>query len=111
MPFEQIMPRPFTPEGVRTYAPQAPGVYGISNAREWIYIGHAKNIQGALLDYFQDPGCAAMKKDPRGFVFELCDEACWSTRQDRLVIEYEPACNRHFVPARGRREPAMRKTT
>jgi hypothetical protein len=100
MPFEQITPRPFTPEGVRTYAPQKPGLYGISNAREWIYIGHAGNIQRALLDCFGDLASALMTKQPRGFVFEVCDEARWNTRQDRLVLEYEPALNRHSFGAR-----------
>lgn len=95
MPFKEITPRPFTPEGVHTYAPQAPGVYGISNAREWIYIGHAGNIQRTLLEYLEDLGSAVMKKQPRGFIFEICEEARWLARQDRLVLEYEPACNRH----------------
>lgn len=94
MPFEQITPRPFTPEGVNTYAPRAPGVFGISNDREWIYIGHGGNIQRALLDCFLDPGSALMKKQPRGFVFEICEEARWVMRHDRLVLEYEPVCNR-----------------
>ncbi len=100
MPFEHITPRPFTAGGVRTYAPQAPGLYGISNAREWIYIGHAGNIQLALLDCLQDPDSALMKKEPGGFVFEVCDESRWVSRQDRLVLEYEPACNRHSFGAR-----------
>ena len=100
MPFEQITPRPFTPEGVGTYAPSSPGVYGISNAREWIYIGHADNIRRALLDWFQDQDSVLMRKQPRGFVFEVCDEARWATRQDRLVLEYEPACNRNSSGAR-----------
>ena len=99
MPFDQITPRPFTAEGVRTYAPQAAGVYGISNARQWIYIGHSGNIQGALLDCFQDPGSPLMKKQPRGFVFEVCGEARWTTRENRLVLEYEPAFNRHSLGA------------
>ena len=100
MPFKEITPRPFTPEGVRTYALQAPGLYGISNAREWIYIGHAGNIQRALLDYFQDFGSALMKKQPQGFVFEVCDEAHWIARHDRLVLEYEPALNRQSFDRR-----------
>lgn len=49
MPFEQLTPRPFTPSSVRIYSPIASGVYGISNAREWIYVGEAGNIQRALL--------------------------------------------------------------
>jgi apolipoprotein N-acyltransferase len=30
--------RPLTTHGVRTFAPASPGVYGICNAHEWIYI-------------------------------------------------------------------------
>jgi hypothetical protein len=100
MPFEQITPRPFTPDGVRVYAPRAPGMYGISNAREWIYIGHAGDIQATLLDFLRDPGSALMKTRPGGFVFEVCDESRWVTRLDRLVLEYEPSFNRHSSGAR-----------
>jgi hypothetical protein len=100
MPFQQITPRPFTSQGVQAYAPCATGVYGISNAREWIYIGHAANIQVALLDCLDDSGSALMKKQPRGFVFEVCDEARCLTREDRLVLEYGPACNRHSSGSR-----------
>ncbi|MBZ5606170.1 MAG: hypothetical protein LAO79_28090 [Acidobacteriia bacterium] len=94
MPFEQITPRPFTAEGVHTYAPSVGGVYGISNAREWIYIGHTDNIRRALLDHFQDAGSDLMRKKPQGFVYEVCDELRCLSRQNRLVLEYEPACNR-----------------
>ena len=55
MPFEQLVPRPLMATAVQRYAPIAPGVYGISNAREWIYIGETDNIQGALLTHLQDP--------------------------------------------------------
>ena len=94
MPFEQLTPRPFTSGAVQTYAPIAGGVYGISNAREWIYIGETDNIQGALWDHLQDLYTSLMKRQPTGFVFEICDEARRSARQDRLVLEYEPTCNR-----------------
>jgi len=94
MPFEQITPRVFTLLGVQTYAPVASGVYGISSAREWIYIGETDNIQGALLDQLQDPTTSIMKRQPTGFVFEICERTNRSARQDRLVFEYEPICNR-----------------
>ena len=54
MPFEQLVPLPFTPKAVQTHAPIASGVYGISNAREWIYIGETDNIQGALFEHLRD---------------------------------------------------------
>ena len=94
MPFEQITPRAFTLQGVQTYAHVASGVYGISSAREWIYIGETDNIQGALLDHLQDSNSSIMKRQPTGFVFEVCGGTGRSARQDRLVFEYEPICNR-----------------
>jgi hypothetical protein len=97
MPFEQFVPVPFTSRTVGTHAPAASGVYGISNAREWIYIGEADNIQGALFDHLQDINTSLMKRKPTGFVFEICDRARRTARQDRLVLEYEPVCNRQSV--------------
>ncbi|HYV62135.1 MAG TPA: hypothetical protein VE958_05645 [Bryobacteraceae bacterium] len=94
MPFNQFIPRSFTPVAIQTYAPIVSGVYGISNAREWIYIGETDNIQGSLLTHLQDLQTSLMKREPTGFVFEVCDQARRSARQDRLVLEYEPACNR-----------------
>jgi len=94
MPFNQFTPRKFTTEAIHTYAPVASGVYGLSNAREWIYIGETHDIQSALLTHLKSLRTPLMKREPTGFVFEVCGEAQRSSRQDRLVIEYEPACNR-----------------
>jgi hypothetical protein len=95
MPFTQLTPRPFTSNGVQMYAPITSGLYGISNAREWIYIGESDDIQGALLAHLGDAYAALMKREPTGFVFEVCDRSRRPSRQDRLVFEYEPTCNRH----------------
>jgi hypothetical protein len=95
MPFDHFIPRPLTPVAVHAYAPTASGVYGISNAREWIYIGETDNIRGALLDHLQDCDAPLMKREPTGFVYEVCDPAKRPARQDRLVLEYEPTSNRH----------------
>ena len=56
MPFDHLIPRPFTSNAVRMYAPDISGVYGISNANEWIFIGAADSIQGALLEHLRDGG-------------------------------------------------------
>jgi hypothetical protein len=93
MPFDRFVPHPLTTASVRTYAPATSGVYGISNAREWIFIGAADNIQVALLDHLGDTGAAVMKKQPTGFVCEVCDQAHRPARQGRLILEYGPACN------------------
>jgi hypothetical protein len=94
MPFNEFIPAPFTARAIETHAPVASGVYGISNAREWIYIGETENIQGALFHHLQDLHASLMKRQPTGFVFEICDGARRPARQDRLVLEYEPVCNR-----------------
>jgi hypothetical protein len=73
MPFSQITPRPLLPEAVKKYAPGESGVYGISNAKEWIYIGETDNIQGALLEHLAQPNTPLMHRQPTGFVFEICD--------------------------------------
>jgi len=100
MPFNQFIPRTFNSDGVRMYAPPAPGVYGISNSREWIYIGEANNIQDALLTHLADTSTSLMQHAPTGFVFEICARSSQPGRQDRLISEYQPACNRQ--PTRSR---------
>lgn len=100
MPFDPPFPRTFTAPSVREHAPVASGVYGISNAGEWIYIGESDNIQAALLLHVQELDTVLLKRHPTGFVFELCDRAGRPNRQDRLVQEYEPTCNRHGLQQR-----------
>ena len=94
MPFSQLIPQALTPVMVYAQAPTSSGVYGISNAREWIYIGETDNIRGALLAHLQDAAAAVMLRQPTGFVFEVCEQSRRPARQDRLVLEYEPTCNR-----------------
>jgi hypothetical protein len=93
MPFNQFTPRNFNSDAVQMYAPIRSGVYGISNAREWIYIGETDNIQSSLLSHLHDINTSLMKRQPTGFVFEVCDQAQRPSRQSRLVSEYGPACN------------------
>jgi hypothetical protein len=100
MPFNHFIPRPLNTGAIRTYAPSASGVYGISNAREWIYIGETDDIQGALFTHLQEPDTSLMRRQPTGFVFEICDRGQRPARQTRLVFEYEPTCNRLLVGSR-----------
>jgi hypothetical protein len=95
MPFEHLIPRPFAPMAIQAYAPVTSGVYGISNALEWIYIGETDDIQAALLTHLSEFASPLMLSKPAGFVFEVCDRGRRSARQDRLVREYGPTCNRH----------------
>jgi hypothetical protein len=94
MPFEQFTPRSFNAASVRANAPAASGIYGISSAIEWIYIGETDDIQASLLSHLQDSDSALMKRRPTGFVFEICGPAGRPARRDRLVLEYGPVCNK-----------------
>jgi hypothetical protein len=96
MPFEQFFPQSFTLRSIREHAPTASGVYGISNPFEWIYIGETDNIQETLLTHLQESDTSVLRRQPTGFVFEICDRARRPVRQDRLILEYEPTCNRRY---------------
>jgi hypothetical protein len=108
VPFEQFMPRRFSIDNVQRFAPLAPGVYGLSNAREWIYIGVSENIRGSLLEHLEARSSGLMKRQPTGFVYEVCPGYEWA-RQDRLVQEYEPTCNRSHRALEGPPERAPEK--
>ncbi len=101
MPFEQFFPRSLSVSSVREHAPARSGVYGISNAREWILINETDNIQAALLHHLSEADPGMRQWLPTGFVFEVCDYARRQDRQERLVREYAPACNREW-PRQGR---------
>jgi hypothetical protein len=99
MPFMPPNPRPFNARAVQDHAPQQSGVYGISNASSWIYIGETDNIQRSLLERLaSDHG--TQLRNPSGFVFEICHPALRADRQNRLVMEYEPSGNRQWNGAR-----------
>jgi hypothetical protein len=100
MPFQQVTPRPFSSRGIQMYAPMASGVYGISSSREWLYIGESDDIQMALQELLEDGRDWLMKRSPTGFVFEVCEGARRVSRQERLVFEYGPFCNRQPSPGR-----------
>lgn len=94
MPFDQRIPHPLTTQGVQCYAPTAAGVYGMTNAREWVYIGQADDIRGALLEHLRVLDTAVLKWEPTGFVFEVCGGQQRQARQSALILEYVPICNR-----------------
>jgi hypothetical protein len=94
MPFNHPVPRSFNLPSVREFAPPVSGVYGLSNAGSWVYIGVTDNIQAALVGHLAEAGSDLMRQRPTGFVFEICDSSRRCGRQDRLVFEYEPAFNR-----------------
>ena len=75
-------------------APAASGVYGLSNARQWIYVGAAANIQAELLKLLQHPNAFLREHAPSGFTYELTSAEHRDARQNQLVFELEPIGNR-----------------
>jgi len=55
MPFDQSIPQPLTPVAVNAHAPTASGVYGLSNSREWVYIGETDNIAIGSYGFVANP--------------------------------------------------------
>ena len=94
MPFQNVGNRAFTETSIRKNAPAAPGVFGLSNAREWIYVGQSVNIQAELLELLDDPPPFFHEHVPAGFTFERSAAAKLIERQNQLVMELEPVGNR-----------------
>jgi len=94
MPFGNPVPRNFTATSIRSDAPADGGVYGISNAREWLYIGASENIRQALSSHLDEQDTLLIRKEPVGFVYETCHKSVRDLRCRRLISEYAPVCNR-----------------
>ncbi len=98
MPFENHGSRSFTMSSVAKNAPAGSGVYGLSNAREWLYVGQADNIQAELLLHLQHPGAFLRDHAPSGFTYELSAAEHRRERRNRLVLELGPVGNRSAGP-------------
>ncbi len=94
MPFENHGNRSFTAISVAKNAPRVSGVYGLADARQWIYVGEAADIQAELLRHLQTPHAFLREHPPSGFTYELSGAAQRIERQNQLVSELEPIGNR-----------------
>jgi hypothetical protein len=93
VPFEFAIAHAFSSVSIRAHAPAASGVYGISNARRWIYIGETDNIRERLLEHLGESTTGIKAQVPTGFTYEACDWNLRTERHDRLVAEFKPICN------------------
>ena len=91
MPFNNHGNRAFTFHSIGNNAPIASGVYGLSNAAGWIYVGESDNIQGQLLRHLRSGDAI---RHASGFTFELCPPEQRIARQNQLVVELAPIVNR-----------------
>jgi hypothetical protein len=83
----------FTYASVRQNAPHCGGVYGISNASEWLFVGAADDLQAALHRHLMETGTPLRAKHATGFTFEPCDAGARQELLNRLIAELRPACN------------------
>ena len=93
MPFDKFVPYGFSLISVQKSAPALPGVYGLSNAREWILVGEPDNIKATLLRHLQGTHTPLLERGPTGFTFELCVSHNRVARQERLIQEHQPVFN------------------
>ncbi|HYW44963.1 MAG TPA: hypothetical protein VE959_19030 [Bryobacteraceae bacterium] len=94
MPFENHGNRSFTVTSIDNNAPAASGIYGLSNARQWIYVGETANIHDELLQHLRYPDAFLRDHAPSGFTYELSSVERRIERQNQLVFELEPIGNR-----------------
>ncbi len=83
---------------LRQNAPRRPGVYAISNAKEWLLVGSADDLQSALHGHLLETGTLLRSKAPTGFTFEECEAGARQALVDRLVSELRPVCNAAIPP-------------
>ena len=88
MPFHGFQRYSFSLPSIRQNAPTSPGVYAISNANEWIFIGSSEDVRAALL--FHLNSTELLDRMPTGFVFEPCASGTRLARQQRLMAELKP---------------------
>lgn len=94
MSFENGFARMYTLGSVQTHAPAVSGVYGLSNARQWVYIGESDNIKASLLGHLQETGTPLARLDPTGYSFEVVPAYNRQARQHRLISELAPVLTR-----------------
>jgi len=69
MPFRNCFARTFKSAAVLREAPPRSGIYGLSNALGWIYVGETDNIQAQLLAHLEEPRSLVGYGVPTGFSF------------------------------------------
>jgi hypothetical protein len=97
MSFAQCAPRSFTVASVQKNAPECSGVYGLSNDRDWIFIGEAHDLRARLLEHLSEIDTPLAYKRPVGFAYEECSPLDRVERQSALVRQFAPVCNRRVV--------------
>ena len=87
---------PWSTQSIDLNAPSASGVYAIFNGQSWIYVGESGDIHARLLQHINGDNTCITRCAPVGFQFELVPAAQRVARQNQLILQLVPICNRRL---------------
>lgn len=90
MSFQCHSAKSFTRASIWKNAPEAPGVYGLSNARVWLVIEESNNIRAELMAVYDELNAFPAGTPPTGFSFEVCESRQRRDRWLQLTRELSP---------------------
>ena len=84
----------FARASIQVNAPEQSGVYALYNDHNWIYIGESQDIQARLIQHIDGDNPCITSYAPPTFSYELSAANQRVARQDQLIGELLPLCNR-----------------
>ena len=95
MPFaNRVASMVFNAATIQREALAAPGVYGLSNARQWLYVAQSDNIRESLLAHLMERDTELSNLNPSGFTFEVSDGNHRAARREQLATELKPVVSK-----------------
>jgi len=92
MPFIQQTPMPFTRQNIEALDMNQKGVYGLFRQNVWVYVGKG-DIRQRLLDHLNGDNPCITHQWPTHWLAEITNGDP-STREEQLILECQPTCNR-----------------
>jgi excinuclease UvrABC nuclease subunit len=87
----------FTQTSIVANAPASSGVYALFNDGKWIYVGEGVDIQARLLTHLRDSHNECVNRaNPAFFAYELVGSQTRVARQDQLILDLKPSCNKRL---------------
>ncbi|MDZ7639403.1 MAG: hypothetical protein U5J83_14305 [Bryobacterales bacterium] len=90
MSFNCPSAKAFTRASIWKNAPEAPGVFGLSDARNWLMIEESNNLRAELMAVYDQMNAFPSGSPPTGFSYEVCDAHMRRDRWLQLTRELSP---------------------
>jgi len=94
MPFSNLSSYPYSQSSIQSNAPRQSGVYGLFSPGKWIYVGESGDIQERVMQHLNGDNPCITRQSPVSFTFELVSAANRVGRQNALIQEFAPVCNK-----------------